>query len=256
MESRSYKYAKDKRSSMRALKRLVRKIFNLAGLHVVRMNKNPKHSLLGLRHLPIKTIIDIGANEGQFAKFISPFFPGAYIFCFEPLQEPYEQLTKWAERQGKGNVEAFNLALGESEGIHEMFSHIHHSPSSSFLKTTNDCERLYPFTQKQVVVPVKATTLGSWVKSLPAPLSPEILIKLDVQGYEDRVIRGGQELFKMAKACILEICLDRLYDQQTTFRDVLNLLDGLGYSYAGNLEQTYGDDGHVIFTDAVFLKSE
>jgi hypothetical protein len=79
---------------------------------------------------------------------------------------------------------------------------------------------------------VKATTLGSWVKSLPAPLSPEILIKLDVQGYEDRVIRGGQELFKMAKACILEICLDRLYDQQTTFRDLVNLLEGLGYSYA------------------------
>ena len=83
---------------MKFIKRFTRKIFNLAGLHVVRMNKNPKHSLLGLRHLPIKTIIDIGANEGQFAKFISPFFPGAYIFCFEPLQEPYEQLTEWAER--------------------------------------------------------------------------------------------------------------------------------------------------------------
>ena len=82
MRPRSSQYAKDKISSMRALKRLIRKIFNLAGLDVMRINKNAKHSLLGLEHLPIKTIIDIGANEGQFAKFISPFFPGSCFPCW------------------------------------------------------------------------------------------------------------------------------------------------------------------------------
>jgi len=85
-------------------------------------------------------------------------------------------------------------------------------------------------------------------------MNPEILIKLDVQGYEDRVINGGREIFKMAKACILEVCLDKLYEGQTEFFKITELLYGLGFKYAGNLNQTYADDGHVIFIDAVFMR--
>ena len=32
------------------------------------------------------------------------------------------------------------------------------------------------------------------------------------------------------------------------------LLDDLGFNYAGNLDQNYDKDGHVIFLDAVFVK--
>lgn len=43
------------------------------------------------------------------------------------------------------------------------------------------------------------------MNNLSAFIKPEILIKLDVQGYEDRVIKGGIVLLKKAKACIAEI---------------------------------------------------
>lgn len=235
------------------LKRAVKKTFNFIGLDIVRISKNPKHSLLGLRNLPIRTIIDVGANKGQFSRMISEIFPDAYIYSFEPLPEPFEELKKWAMQQNE-KVKAFNLALGDTEGEIEMFSHIEHSPSSSFLKTANICEEIYPFTQKQIPVPVKLTNLDNWVKSLSIPLIPEIFIKLDVQGYEDRVIRGGQETFNMAKACVLEVNLDKLYEKQATFNDITILLYNLGYHYAGNLNQVYADDGHVIYIDSVFVK--
>lgn len=77
---------------------------------------------------------------------------------------------------------------------------------------------------------------------------------MDVQGYEDRVIKGGNETFNKAKACILEICLDRLYESQATFNELVALLSNFGFRYAGNLNQTYADDGHVIFIDAAFRK--
>ncbi len=238
---------------IRFLKRVIRKTFNLIGLDIVKMSKSPRHTLLGLRNLPIRTIIDVGANTGQFATMISEIFPDAYIYSFEPLPEPFEELKKWAIQQNE-KVKAFNLALGDTEGEIEMFSHIEYSPSSSFLKTTNVCEELYPFTQKQIPVPVKLTTLDNWVKSLSIPLAPEILIKLDVQGYEDRVIRGGKKTFMMASACILEVNLDNLYDKQATFNDIALLLYDLGYRYAGNLDQVCANDGHVIYIDAVFVK--
>ncbi len=82
----------------------------------------------------------------------------------------------------------------------------------------------------------------------------DILVKLDVQGYEDRVIRGAQNIFQRAKVCVLEVSLDPLYSRQASFKDIFLLLDSLRFRYAGNLSQIYGDDGHVVFFDAVFVK--
>lgn len=235
------------------LKQLVKKAINNMGFDIVRMPKSPKNSLLGLRNLPIRSIIDIGANKGQFARMISNLFPEARIYSFEPLSEPFKQLKEWADYQN-GRATVFNVALSDKEGEGKIFSHLEHSPSSSFLKATETCKRFYPFTKKQATTIVKLTTLDKAIAGMSKPPTPDILIKVDVQGYEDRVIIGGAETFREAKACILEVCLDKLYEHQAAFKDILFLLDELGYHYAGNLDQGYADNGHVIFIDAVFVK--
>ncbi|HSW36366.1 MAG TPA: FkbM family methyltransferase [Candidatus Limnocylindrales bacterium] len=237
---------------MKIVNRLIKKTLNQIGLDVIRLSKIPTHTFLGLRHLPIKTVIDVGANEGQFAKMISNIFPKAHIYCFEPIPVAYAKLNKWAEQ--RGGVTIFNVALGESEGEADMLIHPAHSPSSSLLETTEICETIYPFTKQQVKTKVKLTTLDKALFQHVNSLAPDILVKLDVQGYEDRVIKGGEETFKTAKACILEVCLDQLYENQATFKDILSLLYKLGYQYSGNLDQAYADDGHTIFIDAVFSK--
>lgn len=137
-----------------------------------------------------------------------------------------------------------------------MYIHTEHSPSSSFLKTTKLCEEYYPKTKNQISKEVKITTLDKWQKNHQLPLAPEILIKMDVQGYEDRVIRGGKDIFDKAKACILEVCLDQLYENQANFKDIMLLLYNMDYSYFGNLEQIYDYDGHIIAIDAVFFKNK
>ena len=235
-------------------KRIIQRLFNNIGLDIVRSSKNPLRSFLGLKNLPIKTIIDVGANTGQFAKKISSDFPQAYIYSFEPILEPFETLKKWADKQN-GRVKVFNIALGDRDGQIEMFSHINHTPSSSTLKTTRLCEGLYPFTRKQTSVSVNLTTLNKFIANLSESLPRDILIKLDVQGYEDRVIRGGTEIFRKASACISEISLDQLYEGQATFKDILLVFYHLGYKYAGNIEQKYAYDGHVISIDALFVNA-
>jgi FkbM family methyltransferase len=237
------------------LKQLVKEIFNQIGFDIIRLPKSPAYSLLGLRNLHIRTIIDIGANKGQFAKWISNIFPQAEIYCFEPLPEPFNLLKRWAEKQKNRRIKSFNFALGDNEGIVNIFMHIDHSSSSSFLKTTETCEQLYPFTKKQITTKVKLRALDKWIASIENP-SLDILIKLDVQGYEASVIKGGIKTFGMAKACILEVNLDQLYEDQATFESISKLLNDLGYCYAGNLNQTYADDGRVIFIDAVFVREK
>lgn len=228
-------------------------LFNSMGFDIIRLPNSPNNTYLGLHELNIRTIIDVGANKGQFAQMISKIFPKAHIYCFEPLSDPFKELSKWAERQN-GRVCALNTALGDSEGDMHMFCHLEHSPSSSLLSSTEICEKLYPFTKKQTSIPVKLTTLDKIVANMSIPIHPDMLIKLDVQGYEDRVLRGGTEVLHKARVCILEICLDKLYESQANFKEILLLLYDMGFHYAGNLEQAYADDGHVIYFDAVFLR--
>lgn len=149
---------------------------------------------------------------------------------------------------------AVNVALGSETGTQTFLRHVEHSQSSSFLTSTPQCHTLYPQTQDQGEVTVEVTTLDAWMSGLREPLQPEILIKLDVQGYEDRVIAGGGQAFGQAAACILEVGLDPLYEGQADFFDLVDRLRHHGLEYAGNLDQAYAPDGHVVYLDAVFLR--
>lgn len=223
------------------------------GFDLVRIKNNPRQTLLGLKTRPIQTIIDVGANTGQFAQMISQFFPNAALHCFEPLPGPFAQLEEWSKSQ-HGRVIPYNLALGDSDAEVEMYLHSDHTPSSSLLPTTKLNEQYYPFTKEQSLVAVRQTTLDAALATAQASWAPEILIKLDVQGYENRVIAGGSKVFSEASACILEVCLDGLYEEQARFPDLLMMLGNFGYQYVGNLDQVYADDGHCIYFDAVFIK--
>lgn len=234
------------------LKRNLKNILKNSGYDLVPFNYIGENTLLGLGKLPVKTVIDVGANEGQFARKISGFFPDARIYSFEPLPVPFEKLANYAD--SNPNIRPFNLALGSKEEELKINNHIGHSPSSSFLRTTVTCKKIFPVTEQQTETIVQVTTLDAWEISLDSPLDSDILIKLDVQGFEDRVIKGGTQIFAKTTACIVEIGIDQLYNGQGSFEEISNLLFQHKFKYAGNMAQIYADDGHVIYLDAVFVK--
>lgn len=237
------------------IREAVKRLFNLAGLEVHRLVKDPRRTLLGLKSLPIRSVIDVGANNGQFARYIHGIFPDAQLLCFEPLPEAFKQLSAWASTLPVNQARVFQRALGEEEGTVRMYHHTGHDASSSLLATTPLAASLYPQLQAQALAEVRQTILDKVLAGMDMPLIDDILIKLDVQGYEDRVIRGGRHSFSRARACIAEINLDGLYQHQAGFVEIQHLLTELGYRYAGNLEQSYDEDGHVIYIDAVFVRA-
>jgi FkbM family methyltransferase len=232
---------------------LIKKIVNNLGFEVVKLKNSPQHSFLGLKSLPIKTILDVGANQGQFAEWVIDKFPEAKLYCFEPLPNPYEKLEAWAKTQND-RVIPLNWAIGDEEGEVSMFYHTDHSTSSSLLPSTELIGELYPFTKEQKEVKVDLLTLDHAVEKIDGIFDDDIMIKLDVQGFEDRVIRGGTQIFKKAKLCIIEVSLEELYEGQANFKDLSFMLYDLGFSYAGNLDQKYEGDGICVSLDAVFIK--
>jgi FkbM family methyltransferase len=234
-------------------KRVVRACFNRVGLDIAKLKNSPDKTLLGLKNHPFNTIIDVGANTGQFARWISTFFPNAKILSFEPLPQPFQELTVWAQTQDK-RVILFNQAIGDTEGEAEIFLHEDHTPSSSLLQVTPLAAQYYPLIEKQRRITVRKTTLDSALADILPNLSQPILVKLDVQGYEDRVIAGAARTFKTASACMIEVSLDILYEEQADFKRLIIALAELGFQYAGNVHQTYDRDGHCIFLDAIFVR--
>jgi FkbM family methyltransferase len=237
-----------------AAQHIIKKFLAYFGVKIVRISKSPMDTLLGLKSLPIRSVIDIGANEGSFSQFILHFFPHATIYCFEPLPEPFKKLRLWANHQRNNSISLFNIAVGDKNETVDMYHHIQHDTSSSLLASTDHCKTIYPFTDHQICVPVQVHTLDHIMQDESLLLPQEILIKIDVQGYEDRVIGGGENTFTKAKAVILEVCLDKLYKHQANFKEIVIMLHNFGFNYTGNLEQNYDKDGHVIFLDAVFVK--
>jgi FkbM family methyltransferase len=230
----------------------IRKSLEHVGLYVQRQSNNPRANLLGLRNLNIRSILDVGAHAGQFARFARKAFHGVTLYCFEPLPEPFAQLSAWAARYP--DVHPINVALGDEAGTAAMFVHTEHSYSSSLLKSTQLSGELFPMTVAQAQTKITVKRLDDVAAVLTPALRGPTLIKLDVQGFEGKVIKGGRRTFANAQACILEVSLDALYEQQSSFKELFLALDELGFRYAGNLDQVYGKDGHVIYLDAVFCR--
>jgi len=209
--------------------------------------------LLGLRSRPIRTIFDIGANQGQFSRQMVRLFPQAQIYAFEPLPIPFQSLSRWA--QNRPTLKVFNLALGDETTMVTINQHLYFHAASSLLTTTELCETVYPMLKPQSPLTVPQLRLDDWLAQEQLELKTEILLKLDVQGYEDRVLRGGEQIFARADAVIIEVSLDQLYQGQACFRDIFKQLDGWGYQYAGNFDQMLAGDGHVRYFNALFWRS-
>ena len=235
------------------IKSSIKALFHRMGLDVMRYhtNRNPQYTLLGLRSRPIRTVLDIGANVGQSARFYRRLFRDATIYCFEPLPQAYQILEDWAQTQ-QGKIKTFNMALGDEAGEVEMNVHLDHSASSSLLNTTATSTRLYPQTQKQREATVTLERLDSLTPSLE--IREEMLVKMDVQGYEAKVIQGGQEVLTQAVACIIEVNLQPLFGEQPSFDEIVGIMGELRFAYGGNLSQEFDAYGYVTFVDAIFLK--
>ena len=236
---------------MRGVVRTLRKPLHKLGVDVVRYR--PQYALgeyAYLTTLGIKTVIDAGAHDGGFARMIKKLLPEATVISFEPLHETFQELEN--SMRGVSGWRAFNCALGEEDARIEMHRS-NFTQSSSLLPMADLHKQAFPESADASSEMVEVSRLDSVLDA--AQLEPEILLKIDVQGYEDRVIRGGEKLVARARALIVEVSFQKLYEGQPLFDDVYGMLKQRGLLYMGNLYQlTSPVDGCVLQADALFMR--
>jgi FkbM family methyltransferase len=200
--------------------------------------------------LSIGTVLDIGANVGQSADRFRHILPDAQIYSFEPVKDCYDQLA--ARFRGDARFRAFHCALGESDST-AVIHRSAHRMASSLLEQSDRLKRSWPKAPSVEAENITVRALDDMAATID--MAPNILIKIDVEGYEDRVIRGGQKTIASAKVILMEMCFQELYEGQLLFDGLYDLLRPIGFTFRGFQGQAQAPDtGEIIFADAIFLK--
>jgi FkbM family methyltransferase len=192
------------------------------------------------------SVVDVGANRGQFTLFVAGLYPQARIFAFEPLPGPYAVLARIAS--GRERIQTFRAAIGPrvaTASIHVM----HPEDSSSLLAPTERQSAVFPQTRLAGTLPVEMAPLHAFVG--PGDLCAPALLKLDVQGFELAALEGCASLLDRFAAVYVECSFVPLYADQPLADEVLAHLRAHGLRLAGIYNLVDDRGGRAVQADCL-----
>lgn len=202
-----------------------------------------------LRGLGLETVVDIGANRGQFALCIRRLYPVARIFSFEPLARPARVYIR--NFGGDPRAHLFNKAIAPVTGSSAM--HVSRwDVSSSLLPFAQAQHDNFLFTQESAQEIVSTSRLSECLEA--ASIDGCALLKIDVQGFELAALEGCGELLGRFSYVYVETSFVELYVGQALATEVMKyLLDrGFGLMCVANL--SYGRNARPIQADFLFRR--
>ena len=199
----------------------------------------------------IKTVFDVGANEGQSAREFLRHFPQARIFSFEPTPTTFQQLARFAGAQPR--LTPVNKALGETPGRVAFNENAFHQTNSILTANPRGEEYLGPAViDCQRKIEVEMTTLDAFCRQ--ESVAGIDLLKMDVQGFELSVLKGAQEFLSARKiGCIvLEVSFISLYENQASPQDLINRLAGHQYDLMGFYDFAHSAQKRLMWCEMMF----
>lgn len=204
-----------------------------------------------LRHHGISTVLDVGANVGQYAGELRHFGYGGTIHSFEPLPDACRKLGLAAK--GDANWHTHPLALGSAPGEGEI--NVSQNSYSSSLRDLMP-EHLAGAPDSAYVRKEKITisTVAEELRTL-AITDNDIWLKIDTQGFEREVLLGAASVLNQIKVIQLEISLQPLYDQGMELEETLAYFATRGYELVGMEPGFYNkESGHQLQVDGIFVR--
>lgn len=211
---------------------------------------DPFTSSADFQHPRPRTVLDIGGSHGQFAREVFRTFSDAVIYSFEPIPECYEELrTLSAEHP---TLHPIQLALSDREG-ESKFQISKFRDSSSLQEMLPAHTEAWPHTETETTTTVRTSRLDEVAPQLN--LEQPVFAKLDVQGHELAVIRGGHETFSRCQRIMTECNFARLYKGQPSFNDLYDEMKEMGFLFDGLISPLrHPRTQELLSADLIFYK--
>lgn len=202
----------------------------------------------------ISVVFDVGANAGQYRDFLrlEVGYTG-WIFSFEPLPQLAAQLTARAAKDRRWRI--FEYALGDQDS--EKTIHVtRDSKLSSFLSPTTQFVDFLAGGQEIVkeirVLVRRLDTVGA---DLLPDQNAKVYLKLDTQGYDLNVLRGGRRFLPMVVAVQSELSFIPIYAGMTGFDEALAEFRNFGLTVSSLHAVSRDRAMRLIEGDCVLLNS-
>lgn len=180
----------------------------------------------------VNLIVDVGANEGQYALARREYGFDGRIVSFEPLRRTFNVLKEQCDDDH--NWYAYRLALGSVPAVRTM-NRCSSSDFSSLLPPNKFAsERFARQTQITSREEVQVTTLAQHWSAIVADIrEPRALLKLDTQGFDMQVLAGAVGILHDVRALQIELSLKPIYEGAPRYLQSLARLEQLGFEVTG-----------------------
>ncbi len=196
----------------------------------------------------INVIYDIGANVGTWSLLAKSLIPCAHIHAFEPLAKHQTQFLH--NLKGREDVTLHPIAVGSDNAIETL--HVTDFSDASSLLQPSEASWSQFGVREVAQLQLHVFRLDDYRldKQIPWP----DLIKLDIQGYELKALKGGPECLASAKAVVAEVSFISYYEGQCLFHDLVTYLAHFGlFIRAFGINTPTGRA--VGQTDVLFMRS-
>jgi len=240
------------------IKSLLRRAFQVAGFDVYRYphasERLEPHLRILLQKYGVKAVIDVGANEGQFAKTIRHIDQGLSIHSVEPNPKCFSRLQS-ASASDK-NWHTYQCALGRNEG-NAILNVTAADDFSSCLEAT--AFGLEQFGRDLAVVDRISVPMRTLDSLLTRELGPEadanIMLKVDTQGFDREVFAGAQAIIERTCIIVTEASFIPLYAGASLFTDLMCEFEEKGFSLSGLFPVSRDKRSRIIEADCVFVRN-
>jgi FkbM family methyltransferase len=215
--------------------------------------RDPHYRLrCALERQGVSTLLDVGANVGQFALYIRMAGYGGQIVSFEPQLAAHTQLSAVA-RSDPNWIIARRCALADRAGTTEIQIAGNAGKSSSILNMTarhiaGDPKSAYIGKEE-----VELITLDGYLDSMPSLANVSMGLKIDTQGYEAAVLAGLVKWSDHVKVIQTEMSLTPLYEGSIGFSELFRTIEDRGYRCV-SIEPGFSDPKtcEMLQVDATF----
>jgi FkbM family methyltransferase len=206
-----------------------------------------------LRHLPrdrALCVVDVGAHDGDFTGGLSAWCGVERVILAEPLPDKVGLLR----RRFPGPAAFLHAgALADRSGTAEFKLNTAATATSSLLRARRDLADMDHLGEEQTLT-VNLRRLDDVAAEAGMPRVD--LLKIDVQGAEDAVLRGATETLRRTRLAWIECSFLPLYERSAIFADVQALMEAANFGLLDWNEAMRGKNGELIQIDALFRRRD